>query len=129
MPNVKPVGIYREMYRKRPAHLPLLAESYTTRDIEDRSKIIEYMRLGEPVFDVLEDVVDVVDGKEWIRSGPSLISDGEWLWRVDSIYYLSNYALDIPDDFLEHVRSQDYRPSSDIDVSDESFDAAISAYF
>ncbi|WP_280268036.1 hypothetical protein [Nocardia wallacei] len=107
----------------------MLADSYTKRVIEDRRRVAEYMRAGTPVFDVLEDVVDLVDGREWIRSGPSLISDGEWIWRVDSAFYLENYSLDIPQEFLDHVRRHDYRPASDVDVSDPSFDDAVAAYF
>jgi hypothetical protein len=126
---VKPVGIYRDMYQTHRESLPLLSESYTGRVISDRSKIAEYMNAGIPVFDIMEDVVDLIDGREWIRGGPSLLTDGEWLWRRDSIYYLRNYPLDIPDQFLDHVRRRNYQPSTEVDVADESFDEAIAAYF
>ncbi|GAB2721962.1 hypothetical protein [Nocardia thraciensis] len=129
MSTLRPVGIYREMYRKGREDLPLLADSYTKRVIDDRWRVAEYMRAGTPVFDVLEDVVDLVDGREWVRGGPSLISDGEWIWRIDSAYYLENYSLDIPQEFLERVRRHDYRPPGDVDVSDPSFDDAVAAYF
>lgn len=133
MTKLKPVGIYREMYRTPRTELPSLEESYTRRVIGDRSSVVEYMRAGTPVFDVMEDVVDLVGRREWIRSGPSLLSDGVWVWRVDSAYYLQNYSLDMPDEFLEHVRQRNYRPDNDIDLSDPSwrvlFREAITAYF
>ncbi|WP_227984237.1 hypothetical protein [Nocardia spumae] len=89
----------------------------------------DYMEACTPVFDVLEDVVDLVDGREWIRSGPTLLSDGAWIWRLDSVHYLRHYSLDIPQEFLDHVQSRDYRPVDDVDASAPEFDDAISAYF
>ncbi|MFE3222522.1 hypothetical protein [Nocardia sp. NPDC059228] len=35
----------------------------------------------------------------------------------------------IPPTFLDHVRARNYRPATDVDVSDAKFDAAIAAYF
>ncbi|MEU6561081.1 hypothetical protein [Nocardia nova] len=88
-----------------------------------------YMEAGAAIFDVLDDVVDLVDNTTWIRSGPSLISDGTWLWRIDSIHYLRNYSLDIPQEFLDHVRTREYQQTGAVDAADPVFDTAISAYF
>ncbi|WP_297616161.1 hypothetical protein [Nocardia sp.] len=107
----------------------MLQNSHTSRRVEDRNLVAEYMKTATPVFDVPGDVTDLLDTAESIRSGPSLVSDGEWIWRVDSIHYLENYALDIPVEFLDHVRGRNYQPSGDVDVSDPKFDAAIAAYF
>ncbi|MTE11558.1 hypothetical protein [Nocardia aurantiaca] len=87
------------------------------------------MRAGTPIFDVAGDITDLLDPAKSIRSGPSLVSDGEWIWRVDSIHYLENYAVEIPAEFLEHVRGLNYQPSGGVDVADPRFDAAIATYF
>ncbi|MFE3188715.1 hypothetical protein ACFXHA_06870 [Nocardia sp. NPDC059240] len=127
--GLKPVGIYREMYRKVREELPALRDSYTSWPIEDRKLVAEYMKAGTPVFDVAGDVTDLLDTTRTIRSGPSLVSDGEWIWRMDSIHYLETYALAIPAAFLEHVRGRNYRPHGGIDVADAKFDTAIANYF
>ncbi|WP_405133491.1 hypothetical protein [Nocardia sp. NBC_01388] len=106
-----------------------MRSSRTDQPVDDRNLVAEYMRAATPVFDVPGDVTDLLDVTKSIRSGPSLVSDGEWIWRVDSVHYLENYALEIPAEFLDHVRGRNYRPSSDVDVSDVKFDAAITAYF
>ncbi|MBF6144936.1 hypothetical protein [Nocardia nova] len=129
MTALKSVGIFSEMYRSAGRDLPTLSDSYTTRIIGDREQIADYMAACAPIFDVLEDVVDLVEGREWIRSGPTLVSDGTWIWRLDSIHYLRHYSLDIPQEFLEHVRNREYRPATDVDASAPAFDDAISAYF
>ncbi|MFC9896552.1 hypothetical protein ACFVMC_22935 [Nocardia sp. NPDC127579] len=121
------VGIYREMYRGKEG-LPSLRQSQATQALADQREIIEYMRAGTPVFDVLEDVLDIVDNATMIPSGPSLISDGHWIWRVDSIHYLSTYRLAFPDAFVQHVRAADYRPPVSLPATDE-FDAEVLSYF
>ncbi|MEU8896231.1 hypothetical protein [Nocardia sp. NPDC048505] len=121
------VGIYREMYRSK-GHLPSLRESQATQALGDQQEILQYMRSATPVFDVLEDVVDIVNNSTMIPSGPSLISDGQWIWRVDSIHYLSSYRLAFPEAFVQHVRAQNYRPPVSLPATDE-FDAEVLSYF
>lgn len=121
--------MYREMFRKVREELPLLRNSHTNQLVEDRNLVAQYMKAATPVFDVPGDVTDLLDTAKSIRSGPSLVSDGEWIWRVDSIHYFENYSLEIPAEFLNHVRGRNYRPRGDVDVSDVKFDAAIAAYF
>ncbi|MRH89498.1 hypothetical protein GFY24_18945 [Nocardia sp. SYP-A9097] len=107
----------------------MLRDSYTRQPVADRKLVAEYMKAATPVFDVPGEVSDLLDTARTILSGYSLVSDGEWIWRVDSIHYLENYALEIPAEFLDHVRGRNYRPSGDVDVADAKFDAAIAAYF
>ncbi|WP_067885838.1 hypothetical protein [Nocardia vaccinii] len=132
MTELKTVGMYREMYadRRKGRHdeLPSLVESFTDRVIEDRAEIVAYMRSAPGVFDVLDVLTDLVDGDQRIMSASSLISDGEWIWRVDSVHYLANYGLDIPEEFLRHVRGRKYTPPTEVDDSDE-FDSAVLQYF
>ncbi|MFE3984324.1 hypothetical protein ACFXPR_07555 [Nocardia tengchongensis] len=117
------------MFRTAREELPALRESGAGEPIEDRKLVVRYMKAGTPVFDVPGDVSDLIDPAKSIRSGPSLVSDGEWIWRVDSIYYLENYTVAIPAEFLDHVRGRNYQVSGAIDVADPRFDAAIAAYF
>ncbi|MFC9966124.1 hypothetical protein ACFVH4_18000 [Nocardia ignorata] len=129
MLELKPVGIYREMYRSGHADLPSLREARATQPLEDRGRIVQYMTAATPVFDVMGSVTDLLDANASITSGQSLISDGTWLWRVDSIHYLTRYDLEIPAEFVDHVRGRNYRPTADVDLADEIYDAAITAYF
>ncbi|WP_280234965.1 hypothetical protein [Nocardia cyriacigeorgica] len=128
MTVLKPVGIFREMYSGGHDELPSLFGSFTQRTIEDRAQILDYLRAAPPVLDVLDVERDLVDNTKNITSAGSLISDGIWIWRVDSIHYLSRYAIDIPDEFLRHVRALDYRPPAAVPYTEE-FDAAMMSYF
>ncbi|GAB4583200.1 hypothetical protein [Nocardia sp. IFM 10818] len=129
MSELKPVGIYREMFRAARHDLPSLHESRTELLADNRDRVVEYMKAATPVFDVMGDSPDLLDSAKRIGSGPSLMSDGEWIWRVDSIHYLSHYPLTIPDEFLTHVHARNYQPAGNVDVADEKFDTAIKTYF
>jgi hypothetical protein len=128
MTSLKPVGLYREMYNGRHAELPSITESFTERTIEDRAEVLNYLRSAPGVFDVLDVLTDLVNGTDKIMSASSLISDGEWVWRVDSIHYLANYNLDIPDDFLRHVRASGYTPPETVEFTAD-FESALLVYF
>ncbi|WP_405179648.1 hypothetical protein OG225_38745 [Nocardia sp. NBC_01377] len=86
------------------------------------------MRSATTVFDVLEDVTDLFRPGNVIPGGSSLISDGRWIWRVDSIHYLADHPLAFPEAFLRHVRSAEYRPPTALPSNDE-FDLAVLTYF
>ncbi|MFE3759468.1 hypothetical protein ACFXO9_34645 [Nocardia tengchongensis] len=120
MTRLKPVGLFREMYKVgRHDALPSLFESSTDRVIDDREQVLEYMRTAPGVLDVLDVLTDMINNTDKIRSASSLISDGEWIWRVDSAHYLSRHNLDIPDEFLQHVREHNYTPPKAIDFTPE----------
>ncbi|MGW4244225.1 hypothetical protein [Nocardia sp. NPDC004722] len=127
-PPLQPVGIYQEMFRKPRTELPSLRDSLTARPIEDRDMIVAYMKAATPIFDVPVDFTDLLDVSRSIPGGPSLVSDGVWIWRMDSIHYLEHYPLEIPSAFLGHVRARNYRHTTAVDVSDKRFDTAITAF-
>lgn len=128
MSVLKTVGMYREMYNGNHDELPSLFGPVVGRVPEDRDRILDYVRNAPPVFDVMETVQDLTDGNHKIPGGPSLISDGEWIWRLDSVHYLSHYSLDFPDDFLAHVRARNYQPPANVDWTDE-FESSMLKYF
>ncbi|MFI5716492.1 hypothetical protein [Nocardia sp. NPDC051750] len=100
----------------------------TSSAIDDRERIARYMKSSPGVLDVLDVVIDMLTKSDKIASASSLISDGEWIWRVDSVHYFGRYNIDIPEEFLEHVRTKNYTPPIDITLSPE-FDSEMLEYF
>ncbi len=43
-----------------------------------------------------------------VLGGDSIFSDNEWIWRGDLWFYVWNYHVQLPDDFLARVRRDDY---------------------
>ncbi|WP_157762208.1 hypothetical protein [Nocardia yamanashiensis] len=125
---MRPVGIYREMYEGRRSELPALSDAVAGFEIADRERVLDYMRAAPGIFDVLDVVTDLVDNIDQIMSASSLVSDGTWIWRVDSIHYLGKYDLEIPADFLHHVRRSEYSPPASIEFT-SAVNEAIARYF
>lgn len=126
MVELLPVGIYAESYRTARPELPSVRQPPT--DVPDRERIVDYLRAVTPSFDVLDVTVDLVDGETRIKSGSSLVTDGTWVWRTDSIRHLSAHPLPIDERFAEHVRAQDHRAPADPEVTDE-LEAALLRWF
>lgn len=126
MSELRPVGIYAESYRRPKPDLPSVRQPAA--EVPDRERIVGYMRAVTPSFDVLDVTVDLVDGETRVKSGSSLITDGVWVWRTDSIRHLSAHPLPIDEEFAEHVRARAYQPPPDPEVTDE-LEAALLRWF
>ncbi|MGA5559764.1 hypothetical protein ACPCUV_01015 [Streptomyces platensis] len=75
----------------------------------DEDQILSYLKGGEEIFSTMGAERDVISGDEWVGGAGSLVTDGEWVWPVDLVHYLSRYHIALPVDFLEHVRKSEYR--------------------
>ncbi|MGW1295414.1 protein kinase domain-containing protein [Streptomyces sp. NPDC002533] len=112
--KLKPVGLFREMYEGWLEHLPSIHEARTGQVLDDRDRVIAYMNTEKfGALDYMSAVPDLLDQEEFIPGGPSLHTDGVWVWRTDSIHYFDKHRLEIPEDFLRHVRAGGYRPRAD----------------
>ncbi|MGW7342576.1 WD40 repeat domain-containing serine/threonine protein kinase [Streptomyces sp. NPDC054854] len=121
--KLKPVGLYRQMYEGWLQNLPSIHEARTGHVLDDRAQVIEYMKAEEfAAMDYMSAIRDLLDHKEFILGGPSLHTDGVWVWRTDSIHYFENHQLEIPEDFLRHVRGSGYRPRTDHGFDDDDLD-------
>lgn len=126
--ELTPVIMYREMYEGSHDELPSVHDAPTGPVEDDRDRILDYMREVRAILDVMGEAPDLFTAGTDIEGGPSLYSDGVWIWREDSLKYLAEQPLTLPAEFLERVRSFDYTPQS-FDTRDPDFDAAFLSYF
>ncbi|GAB3659716.1 hypothetical protein GCM10027589_20980 [Actinocorallia lasiicapitis] len=109
--ELKPVALYREMYGGEREDLPSIHNARGTIVEPDRKRILDYMRKTPAGFSVMESVPNLLVPGEYIGGGPSLNTDGTWVWRTDSLVYLALRPLVLPANFVEDVRDRDYVPS------------------
>lgn len=126
--ELKPVAMYREMYEGTHDELPSVHDAPTGAVEADRERVLNYMRKVRAIFDVMGEAPDLFTPGAGIEGGPSLYSDGVWIWREDSLKYLADQPLVLPPDFVDHVRALDYTPQN-FDTRDPDFDAAFLSYF
>jgi len=56
----------------------------------------------------MESAVDPLDSEISIDGGPSLVSDGSWIWRLDLVYFVEKYGVELPSEFLEQIASTEH---------------------
>ncbi|MEU3219589.1 hypothetical protein [Streptomyces sp. NPDC006971] len=87
--------------------------------------VVNYLKSGYPIFDVMEMTTDVIQGAFSVSGGSSMLTDGNFVWREDLASHVERYIIDLPQDFLDAARSHGFRtpPSSRealLKVSDEA---------
>ena len=102
--------MYRELYGGAREELPsiLAASGYVVEP--DRPRIVDYMGQADHGLDVMESVPDIFQPGAYIPGGSSLHTDGTWIWRTDSLRYVSRERLALPADFAEFARARAYTP-------------------
>jgi hypothetical protein len=99
----KRFGFFRELYDDDPAD-PSLRDAVRPTAHADGSRIVAYLEAGIGLAGVGKFVGDVLNPDARFGVSPSLLSDGAWLWRADLAYYVKTYHIELPDEFVAHMR-------------------------
>ncbi|MFE9027592.1 hypothetical protein ACFYOA_15185 [Streptomyces iakyrus] len=76
----------------------------------DESSILDYLRSGTGIWSEMSAGPDVLDPDAPDMTGiGSLYTDGTWLWREDLTYDVATYHVALPNEFVEHIRTLEYR--------------------
>ncbi|MER6756657.1 hypothetical protein ABT235_21035 [Micromonospora echinofusca] len=94
-----PVEVYAESIQDHLGHAPL----------PDAALVIQYLRDGHDLIDVMGAESDVLGSERLIIGGASVMTDGTWLWREDLRFYVAIYHVCLPENFLASVRANNYR--------------------
>jgi hypothetical protein len=113
--DFKIVGFFREQGHFFGLDLPSIHEARLGVHLEDQDKVHAYLLAADDVTLVMEASPDLIagelrTGEPELAGGPSLYSDGTWIWPRDLAYYFRKYGLALPEDFLTDVRDRDYQP-------------------
>ncbi|MFD6391377.1 toxin-antitoxin system YwqK family antitoxin [Nocardia sp. NPDC060259] len=125
--ELKPLGMYREMYDGERDELPSFTAALASEPPAEHARVLAYLRAAPRVFDIMSAVPDLLTDEGWIPGGASLCSDGEWIWRADFIEYYAGHPLTLPPEFLDHLRENGYRPTR-FDQADQNFHAAVDRF-
>ena len=126
---MKAIGVFDELVKSQKGSggsLRVLAGGLTD---EDARAAAVYLKSGVPVLDIMEMTRDPLHPDTKIPGGSSLMSDGHWVWRQDLAYFVERYRVQLPEEFLRHVRSArgGRVDESSVDIG-ALWEAAMSAY-
>ena len=96
---MKALGFFAEVEPSTDA-LPRLSDLAGKLDPAVKPLLLQYLAHGTPIFDAMEATPNPLDAGNFVPGGSSLITDGEWVWRLDLSNYISAHALGLPADFI-----------------------------
>ncbi|HEY0927673.1 hypothetical protein [Brevundimonas sp.] len=99
---LKPVGFFAELEPGDDGR-PHLAVCRGGMNWKTAEAVAAYLEKGAGVVDVMGVTIDPLDEGTAISGGPSLVSDGVWVWRVDLSYFVRKYGVSLPADFVMHA--------------------------
>lgn len=100
---MKAVGVFRELEPGHDESLPSIKAAAGFLTPNDANLIAAYLENGETVFDVMKANADPFDPSISLPGGPSLVTDGLWVWRLDLAYFVRKYRVELSRDFVSHA--------------------------
>jgi hypothetical protein len=104
------VGMFADLEPARPqAFHGSIQDAVRAEAGPDERNLIEYLKGGISLIDIMEATKDVISGDEYVTGGSSLLTDGTWVWREDLRYYVDRYHLELDPAFVQHAAESGFR--------------------
>jgi len=111
------MGFFREL-RHSGGEGPSLAESRREAAQPHEDRILAYLGAGHALIvspGVVRDPLSE-DEPAPIAGTATILTDGDWAWPEDFVYYVKTYHVRPPGAFLEHLLAQDFAIPESVDV-------------
>ena len=120
--ELKSVGYYKEMSHGKPNDNSIL--DYINKEKnENIEKIYQYLRSGVELVVSPGVTYDIISPEKGTSGISSSYTDGIWLWPGDLAYYVKNYNLKLPNEFISTMKENNWKVSKTID--DMNYDEIV----
>lgn len=85
-----------------------LKDFVNAQPLENESEILSYLEKGIILFLRPVAVFDCLGDTGKFVGGANIYTDGNWLWKGYLPYFIKNYHVSLPMDFVEHARSNNW---------------------
>lgn len=85
-------------YRKR-----ILRKNCLEKPQKDKEKIVGYLKNGYALLFIPGVVMDLFRKDDYIIGAAHVLTDGTWVWPEVIAYYVENYNLQLPNEFIAHL--------------------------
>ncbi|MBQ6637803.1 MAG: hypothetical protein IJH82_04020 [Lachnospiraceae bacterium] len=116
--KVNTVGYYKEMSEVK-ADANSIFDYIHKEEPENIEKICKYLDSGVALIVVPGVTEDVISPEKGNAGVASEYTDGTWLWRGDLSYYVRNYRLKLPDEFIDTMRKNNWM----VPISSDNLDS------
>jgi hypothetical protein len=101
-------GFFRELRHGSPDG-PSLQDCRRVEGCPDEGIIARYLESGESLAVRVSPVRDYFDATRKAAPHLAIMTDGAWAWPSDLAYYLRQYHVELPADFVAHMRQHSFR--------------------
>ncbi|MGC5377491.1 hypothetical protein ACPXB1_03305 [Micromonospora sp. DT68] len=107
--QLKAAGMFREFGPVRSVEpQQSIFDSVIDEELPDAAQVVTYLNSGHVLIDVMDVADDAFDSTRQVMNGPTVLTDGDWLWRKDLAYYVRRHRIAVPEDFLALIRARNY---------------------
>ena len=108
---VRPLGVFAPDGSRRPvATRAILRGLAGGLPQELRGRVVDYLGAGTGIVPFMEYTRDILEGRFGVSGGSALMSDGVYYWRDDAKDYIREYGIGLPQECLQHMAAQGWRP-------------------
>ena len=113
----KTVGYYKEMPHGKDTDNSIL--DFINKGSQDNIDMIyQYLKSGVEFIVSPEVTHDIISPEKGTSGTASSYTDGIWLWPGDLAYYVKNYKLQLPDEFISTMAQNNWKISKTLDDMD-----------
>ena len=89
-------------------------------EYKNKNRIIEYLDSGICIASCVGVSEDVINPQKGIIGAPDALTDGKFQWYADLSYYVKEYNLKLPQEFIDNMIKNNWKiPISDKDIEEE----------
>ncbi len=74
----------------------------------EEARILAYLRSGTGLIAVACTAHDLLNGEP--IGAPDVFTDGDWCWSAELPYYVERYHIQLPEEFVERMRDNEWKP-------------------
>src|SRR5687767_14713440 len=86
-----------------------LKESVGSQPYPEENKIIDYLESGYWIEIRGGIYYDLLSVEKKYAPSPSILTDGVWFWTECLKYYVKEYYVSLPEDFIKHLKSNNWK--------------------
>ncbi len=101
---MKYLGEIKELYQQDYGY-PSITSLISDQPMEHKKEILDYLKKGEVLAAAAGRARDVISG-EFIPTEWLTLTDGEYEWQTNLIFYVEKYNLKLPDEIVKHILSK-----------------------
>ena len=104
--KLKRQGFFKEIKNSKETDPSM--KKYINKKISNKKKICKYLSEGIVLAACGEVVSDVLNPENGVIGTSDAVTDGSWLWPGDLVYYVENYNLELPQEFVDSMEENDW---------------------